>query len=194
MPALIPTDHTGRIVWLGHVPHRDRPVVEGAPVDEMPLGFGGLVGEVHSGVTRPSCSRVVALHPKGTEIANTRQITILSAEDLAAIAADMGLDRVEPGWLGASIVVEGIADFTHIPPSSRLQAPDGTTLVVDMANRPCHLPALTIEERVGPAGKEFKRAAKGRRGVTAWVERPGRLSLGDTLRIFIPDQRSWNAP
>ena len=88
-------------------------------------------------------------------------------------------------------MVEGLPDFSHLPPSSRLQGPDGVTLVVDMQNRPCHLPALTIEERLGAAGKGFKAAAKGLRGVTAWVERPGTLALGETMRLHVPDQRAW---
>ena len=40
-------------------------------------------------------------------------------------------------------------------------------------------------------GARFKPAADGRRGVTAWVERPGRLALGETLQLSIPDQRVW---
>ena len=34
-------------------------------------------------------------------------------------------------------------------------------------------------------------AAKGLRGVTAWVERPGCLRIGDPLRLHVPDQRPW---
>jgi hypothetical protein len=41
-------------------------------------------------------------------------------------------------------------------------------------------------------GKLFKRAAEGRRGVTAWVEREGRIALGDVLRLHIPDQPVWS--
>jgi hypothetical protein len=103
----------------------------------------------------------------------------------------MGLETIDPVWLGASAVVEGLPDFSHLPPSARLQAPDGTTLVVDMQNRPCSLPAREIEAEFAGAGARFKTAATGLRGVTAWVERPGRIALGDRLRLHIPDQRSW---
>ena len=191
MPALKPTVHEARVVWLGRVPHRDRQVIETEALDSMPLGFAGLEGEVHAGLTRPSCSRVLAQHSRGTEIANVRQLSVVSVEEMNEIAAEMGLDAIEPAWLGASVVVEGIGDFSHIPPSSRLKGPDGLTLVVDMQNRPCHLPALTIVEAVGPEGKRFKAAAAGRRGVTAWVERPGVLQRGDSLRLHVPDQRAW---
>jgi MOSC domain-containing protein YiiM len=33
----------------------------------------------------------------------------------------------------------------------------------------------------------------GKRGVTAWVERPGDLVLGDVLRLHCPEQRAWQA-
>jgi hypothetical protein len=191
MPALIPTSFEGRVLWLGHVPHRDRPEIETHAAAEMPLGFGGFAGDCHAGETRPSCSRVLALYPRGTEIRNTRAVSLVSAEDLAAIAAGLGLERVEPEWVGASVVVEGIPDFSHLPPSSRLQGPDGVTLTIDMQNRPCQYPAKTIEAARPGHGKRFRTVAEGRRGVTAWVERVGRLRLGDALRLFVPDQRAW---
>jgi len=134
---------------------------------------------------------VTAQHPKGTEIANVRQFSILSAEEIAAIAAEIGLDRLAPEWLGASIVIEGIADFSHVPPSARLQNGAGTTLVIDMQNRPCVWPGKEIEKDHAGYGKAFKPAAEARRGVTAWVEREGPLAVGDSLRLHIPDQRAW---
>lgn len=190
MPALKPTDYTAEIVWLGVVD--DRPSsLRASAVQTMVLGFGGLGGEEHAGRTRPSCSRVISQHPRGTEIANTRQVSIIAQEELADIAAAIDMPDLSPAYLGASIMLRGLPDFTHLPPSSRLQGPDGVTLVVDMHNRPCHLPAKEIEDDAPGHGKAFKSAAEGKRGVTAWVERPGILHLGQTLRLHIPDQRAW---
>lgn len=193
MPALIPSNYTATVVWLGHMTDRKEPAIDGVATDRLDLTFAGLEGALYGGLTRPSCSRVVAQHPRGTEIANVRQLSIVSAEELAQIAAAIGLDSIDPTWLGASVVVEGIADFTHIPPSARLQAEgSGTTLVIDMENHPCHQPGLTISRHHAEAGKGFKTAAKGRRGVTAWVERPGALVVGDGLRLHVPAQRAWS--
>ncbi|SDE48441.1 MOSC domain-containing protein [Limimaricola pyoseonensis] len=191
MPALVPTDHYGRITWLGRVPHRDAAPIVTDPLEAMPLGFEGLAGEVHAGLTRPSCSRVTSQHPKGTEIANTRQLSLLGAEELARIARTLDLDALDPAWLGASVVIEGLPDFSHLPPSARIQSEEGCTLVVDMQNRPCQFPAMTIEAARPGHGKAFKRASEGLRGVTAWVERPGTLRLGDRVRLHVPDQRAW---
>ena len=60
-----------------------------------------------------------------------------------------------------------------------------------MENRPCHLPAKVIDVAAPGKGKTFKIAAKGRRGVTAWVECEGEVRLGDALTLHVPDQRPW---
>jgi hypothetical protein len=191
VPALIPTLYEGRVTWLGYVPHRDGAEIETVALAEMPLGYGGFAGEFHAGETRASCGRVTGQHPRGTEIRNTRQVSLVAAEELAMIAAKLGLEHVAPEWVGASVVVEGIPDFSHLPPSARLQGPDGVTLTVDIQNRPCRFPAKTIEAARPGHGTRFKAAAEGLRGVTAWVERVGVLRLGDRLRVHVPDQRGW---
>lgn len=193
MPALVATGHVGTILWLGRVVRPVGPdlLIDGEAVDEMPLTFGGFAGEIHAGLTRPACSRVAALYPRGTEIRNTRQLSLVSAEEMVEVAQALDLDRMDYAWVGASIVVGGIPDFTHLPPSSRLQAEGGATLVVDLENGPCLEPARTID-RVRPGhGRRFKEAARGRRGITAWVEREGVLRRGDRLRLHVPAQRAW---
>jgi len=189
MPTLIETEYKGRVEWLGHVPAGGSLRAENA--DQLGLSFDGITGGRHQGETRPSCVRVRNVYPQGTTIANVRQLTILSAEELADIAADMKLETLDPRLLGVSIVLSGIPDFTHIPPSSRLQGPSGVTVVVDTENRPCILPGREIEAEEPGYGAAFKPAATNRRGVTAWVERPGALVLGESLTLFVPDQRAW---
>lgn len=191
MPALVPTDHVGTLVWLGRVADRAA-ALRAAPTPALTLTFAGPEGEAHGGLTRPSCSRVTAQYRRGTTIRNTRQLSILSAEDLAAIAAAMGLPDLNPALIGATAVIAGIPDFTYLPPSSRLQAEDSrATVVVDMENLPCTLPAREIEADAPGFGARFKAAAKGRRGVTAWVEREGTWTLGARIRLHVPAQRPW---
>ena len=190
MPALMPTNFYATITWLGLVGDREA-ALESRAVDQITALFSGPVGEAHGGLTRPSDSRVLAQYKRGTPIRNTRQFSILSAEDLAVIAAKMGVDALDGALVGATMVVQGIPDFTHIPPSSRLQNEAGATLTVDMENRPCVLPAKPIEAAHEGFGAKFKAAAKGRRGVTAWVEREGVFRVGDRLRLHVPDQPVW---
>lgn len=187
---LHPTDITARIVWLGQVKSQDENI-RSAPQTEITATYAGQDGAVHAGLTRPSCVRVREMHEPGTEIRNVRQFSVLSAEELALMAADLGLDALKPEWLGASIIIEGIEDFSHVPPSSRLQSPDGTTLVIDMQNFPCGYPGREIEKDHPGQGRKFAKIAEGRRGVTAWVEREGPLRVGDSLRLHVPSQRPW---
>ncbi len=193
MGALAPTDHVGTVVWLGRVADRAA-ALRSEPVAELRLTFAGPEGEAHAGLVRGACSRVAALYPKGTPIRNTRQLSVLSAEELRAIAAAMDLPALDPALLGATAVIEGIPDFTHVPPSSRLQAePGGATVTVDMENLPCALPARAIEGEAPGFGARFRPAARGRRGVTAWVEREGVWRLGDRVRLHVPAQRPWRS-
>jgi MOSC domain-containing protein YiiM len=184
------TNFTATIAWLGSVPH-DPENIRSAARDALPLTYAGVPGENHEGLTRAACVRVTNRHPEGTEIANTRQLSILSAEEMAEIAAEIGLDTLDPEHLGATLVLTGIPDFTHVPPASRLQGPDGVCIVIDVENGPCNFPAREIEKDEPGHGKAFKAAARGKRGVTAWVEREGALKVGDELRLFVPDQRGW---
>jgi hypothetical protein len=196
MPTLVPSAYSAKVVWLGYQPVPvEKLVITSEPVQEMPLSFAGFAGEVHAGVTRPSCSRVMMLYPRGTEIRNVRQLSVVGAEEMAEVARDIGLEAMDReslwAWVGASLVLEGIPDLTHLPPSSRLQGPDGVTLVVDMENLPCQEPAVTIGKARPGQGKGFKTAAAGKRGVTAWVEREGVLRLGDVVTLHVPAQRPW---
>lgn len=189
MPTLVATEFQGEVVWLGHIPAGGS--LQAGGVDRLDLGFEGITGGRHHGTNRNSCVRVKNLYPTGTEIRNVRQLSILSVEEMDATAQAMGLEHLAPEHLGVSILVRGIPDFTHVPPSARLQGPSGVTLTVDTENRPCVLPGREIEGDQPGYGAAFKPAAANRRGVTAWVERPGALLIGDQLTLFIPDQPAW---
>ncbi|MEO9514461.1 MAG: MOSC domain-containing protein [Paracoccaceae bacterium] len=191
MPALKPTTFEAQITWLGSLTTKDRTELRSETAQALDLTFEGVAGSVHGGHTRASCVRVRSQYPEGTSIRNERQLSIISDEELQQIAATIGVDQIDPARLGASIVLRGIPNFTHVPPSSRLQAPSGATICVDMENRPCQFPARSIEAADPGHGKAFKSAAKDIRGVTAWVAAEGRIAIGDTLRLHIPDQPVW---
>ncbi|MEP5730589.1 MAG: MOSC domain-containing protein [Sulfitobacter sp.] len=190
MPELKPTDFYARITWIGIVP-QDRPNIRSQAIESVHARYVGFEGDYHSGLTRKSCVRVKAQHPEGTEIRNVRQLSILSAEELRQIANDIDLAEIDPALLGASLVLEGIPDLTFVPPASRLQAENGTTLVVDVENGPCNFPAREIEKETPGHGKGFRAAAQGKRGVCGWVEREGLLAVGDRVRLHVPAQRVW---
>ncbi len=191
MPALKPTHYTAEIVWLGAVMTDDRAALIAPARNTFDLTFDGIAGAFHAGLTRPACGRVKSQYDRGTLIKNERQLSIVSQEELDQIAAKMGVDALDPARLGATMVIKGIADFSHVPPSSRLTAASGATMTIDMENRPCQFPARSLMADHGDSAKRFKPAAKDRRGVTAWVAAEGRVSVGDILTLHIPDQPVW---
>lgn len=189
MPMLSATDLTAEIRFLGINDSGDD--LSTSSVNQIQVDYTGFIGDSHSGLTRPSCTRVQSQYPKGTEIRNTRQISALCAEELNQIAKGMHLNSLNPQWVGANLVLEGLPDFSKLPPSSRLIASNGTSLVVDMENAPCRFPGEIIEKHVTGFGKLFPKAALNKRGVTLWVERPGSLTIGDKLTLHIPPACHW---
>ena len=79
MPILKLTRFVGTIIWLGATRQTEGPLWS-EPMPEIMARFTGVDGEVHAGLTVPSCSRMTGQYPQGTEIRNTRQFSVLSAE------------------------------------------------------------------------------------------------------------------
>ncbi len=163
-------------------------------VASVEVSYAGLEGESHSGLVRSSCVRVRHQYTQGTEIRNTRQISIISIEELTVIADNMGIAELKPEWLGANLLVSGIPNFSQIPPSTRMIFGGGASLVVDLENSPCKYPGEVIEHHHPGFGVLFAKAAVGHRGVTAWVEREGQLNTGDPITLYIPPQRIYEIP
>lgn len=191
MSILRPTDIYGEITFLGVVADSEK-TLRSDPHDTLTLAHEGPVGESHSGQTRPSCVRVKLQYPKGTEITNARQVSVLSVEELAEIAAKMGIDAIAPEWTGATMVVKGIPDLTTMPPSSRLVIESGASIVNDMENGPCKFVGQEIEREYPGKGLSFPKHAVRKRGICGWVERPGEVSLGMKVRLHVPPKVTWN--
>jgi len=163
------------------------------PVEALMLDFGGIVGDFHAGRTRPSTSRE-PWYERGTEIKNDRQVSIVSADELAEIAVAMGLAEIAPEWIGANLVLAGIADVTLLPPGTRLFFAGGATLVVEAENGPCRTAGGSIGEHFPDReGVDllFAKMARHKRGLVASVERPGTIRTGDTLTARLPPKRIY---
>lgn len=192
MPLMIKLAATGRVEALLRNPDR-KAGLEKSRADGLTLRFDGIEGDCHSGLTRPADVRTIKQYPRDTPIRNVRQLTLLSVEELSDIAVIMEIPDVKPEWVGANMVTSGIPDLTLLPPSSRLQFPSGATIVVDMENEPCRYPADIIASHNPQQKVGFVKAAKHKRGITAWVEREGDVKLGDAIIIWIPPQRLYGA-
>ena len=181
----------GTVDLLLASPDRDTGL-EKQSVPEVRLLFSGIEGDCHGGLTRKSDSRMLKQFKRGTPVRNSRQLSILSVEELAEVAARMQIPAVRPEWVGANLVTRGIPDLTLLPPSSRLQFPSGAMIVVDIENHPCRYPADIIQRHNPGQKMGFVKAAMHKRGVVGWVEAEGMVRTGDPITIWIPPQRIYS--
>ncbi len=162
------------------------------PVPTLMLDWQGVVGDSHAGLTRTADVRVPH-YRRGSQIRNERQVTIVAADELAATAQTLALSEIRPEWLGANMVFAGIPHLTLLPPATRLIFPSGASLVIDWENQPCIGPGQVIATHYNDTKltSRFVKAAKEKRGFTAWVERIGEIAVGDVVKVVIPPQRVW---
>lgn len=156
----------------------------------LELTFEGIPGDRHGGFTRMSGGRE-PWYPRGTEMCNERQVSLLSPQELALIAERMGLPGIEAEWIGGNILVSGIPSLTRVPPRTRLVFEGGVVVRVDGLNVPCRVAGASIAahypERDG-LDLLFPKVAQGLRGLVGYVEKPGRIEIGETVTAHIPEQ------
>lgn len=165
--------------------------LEKTKADELTVTFDGIVGDCHFGRSRDSDSRTLKQYPRGTEILNSRQVSIVSVEEMAEVAARLAIPEVKPEWVGANLLVSGIPDFTLLPPSTRMMFSSGVTLIIDIENAPCKYPAEVIERHHPAHGLAFPKVAVHKRGVVARVEKEGIIRKGDVIGLYLPPQRLY---
>lgn len=161
-------------------------------VDRLELDIAGIIGDYHYGHTRRSGSRE-PWYERGTLMCNERQLTLVALDEVAFIASRMGIERIEPEWIGANMVVEGLRLLSLLPPRSQLFFAGGVTLRVDGANVPCKFSGASIashypERDQTELALAFPKYARKRRGLVVRVEKPGIIESGEEITVAIPDQ------
>ncbi len=161
-------------------------------VDELVLDYAGIRDDFHFGITRRSGGRE-PWYARGTEMRNARQVSIIAADEMAVVAERMGIAMIEPGWIGANLVIEGVPNLSMLPAGSLLFFKGGATLKVDAQNHPCRFAGRLLAERAGMADPEagaiaFAKMAKRLRGLVAWVEKPGAVRAGEEISVRVPEQ------
>jgi hypothetical protein len=164
--------------------------------DALTLGFDGIDGDFHAGLTRRSGGRE-PWYRRGTEIRNERQLSIVAADELAIVAERMGLAEIRPEWIGANLLIEGISRLSMLPSGTLLFFAGGATLKVDGQNGPCRVSGRSIARSAGMEDEDagslmFPKAARRLRGLVAWVEKPGRVIPGEDISVRVPAQ--WIYP
>lgn len=141
----------GRVVWLGVRPRRREPMraLQGADFDTAQ----GIVGDRYS------------------RAAGSRQVTLIQAEHLTAIAGYVGLSQVLPEDLRRNVVTRGINLLAL--KEKRFQI--GTALLFTTGE--CH-PCSRMEEVLGVGGYN---AVRGLGGITAHIVESGTVHIGDDI-------------
>ena len=160
--------------------------------NQLELTFDGIAGDFHNGPTRRSGGRE-PWYPRGTEMRNERQISIIAPDEMRIVADKMGLDEIRPEWIGANLLVEGVPMLSMLPSGTKLFFKGGVTLKVDGQNAPCSVAGRAIAENAGMSNHAdgallFPKSAQRLRGLVAWVEKPGRVTVGEDISVRIPEQ------
>lgn len=160
-----------------------------SPVDVLRLTYEGIPGDVHSGLTRKSGARE-PWYRRGTPMRNDRQLSMLAEEEMAEVAATLGLTALPAEWIGGNLLLAGIPSFSLVPPRSLLMFPSGAAIRVDGDNGPCRASGGEIASRTGRPELEFAfvKAANHKRGLVGWVEREGEIRAGDVVKLRIREQ------
>lgn len=166
-------------------------------VETLPLSFEGIAGDFHAGHTRRSGGRE-PWYPRGTEMRNERQLSIVAPDELATIAERMGLAEIRPEWIGANLLLEGVPMLSMLPAGTMLFFKGGVTIKIDGQNAPCRIAGRSIAEHARMADHDagsllFPKVARRLRGLVAWVEKPGVVSAGEEVSVRVPEQWIYRA-
>lgn len=164
----------------------------------------GVKGDHHAGARLADVREKELLAfglPKGIEIANHREATVVSVEELTLAAEAMKLTGPIPyGCLGENLVLSGIPRLTELPTGTLLffRKDDRTIRTAVLAvwgeNQPCKSPGEAIQAsypHLPGVGSLFPKAAHGRRGLVASVYCAGTIHQGDAVVVKVPRQRLY---
>ena len=122
-------------------------------VKDVQVTVEGFTGDKHAGLTHPADSRT-PFYPRGTQIFNDRQVSVVSAEELAGLAARLELPH--PGvWRwgvasGLAVLVQWMPDLNVPAAVARAEsaAPNVPALWVAAAGALLALGSLLLQHRI----------------------------------------------
>jgi hypothetical protein len=194
----------GEIAWLGVANGLDSLVT--TEMRELKAYHYGISGDKHGGQQRQLDAREVELRawglPKGIEIANRRQFSAVSAEELWLIAAELKCPNIPYGSLGENLVIRGIPHFSGLPRGTKLffESPRekrSAVLEICAPNGPCQYPGQVLQRHfpdIPRLEQLFPTVAQGKRGVVGIVYASGTIKFGDAVVAKIPPQRLYDPP
>jgi MOSC domain-containing protein YiiM len=100
----------------------------------------------------------------------------------------MGIDHIDPGWVGANLAFTGISNLMLLPKGTKLIFPSGAVLVVEAENMPCVGAGRVIASKYPDHNlmpNRFPKAAMHKRGLVGVIERAGTVRVGDSVTVEI---------
>jgi hypothetical protein len=163
------------------------------PIDALEVVYEGIPGDRHFGLTRRSGGRE-PWYPRGTEMRNDRQVSLLAVDELAAIASGLDIPEVKAEWIGGNVVIEGLPQLSMMPPRTRLMFAGGAVIAIEGQNGPCRFSGKSIADHY--PGREdiehgFVKVAKRLRGLVGWIERPGVIRPGEEVIARVPEHWTY---
>ena len=166
----------------------------------------GVKGDNHAGVRLADVREREFLSfgfSKGVEIANHREFSAVSVEELGEVGQTMNLPKSIPyGCLGENLVLSGIPKLTELPAGTMLffrkdeKQIRTAVLVVWSENMPCEGPGEAIQKEfpeVLGLARLFPKSAIGKRGVVGSIYASGNIHMGDTVVVKVPRQRIYGS-
>ncbi len=148
---------TGKVEWVSIRPERRGAVL---PKEEVVASeANGLEGDHYAGSN------------------GKRQVTLIQAEHLDVVASILKKEKIDPALTRRNIVVSGI----NLQAFADQQFQIGEA-VLEMTGL-CH-PCTRMEENFGDGGYN---AMRGHGGITARVVKGGKIKIGDSVKLFSPD-------
>lgn len=144
----------GTVDWIGIRPGREEPVLERDRVEAD--AAEGLVGDRYG------------------KAGGDRQVTLIQAEHLAAVASMLGTDALDPAVPRRNIVVSGLNLLAL--KDKQFQVGDAILEYTGL----CH-PCSKMETALGPGGYN---ALRGHGGITARIVSGGSIALGDEVHAL----------
>ncbi len=200
--SVLVTSHNGSVVsdtyGIGSL------VTTSVPKIQLIRGHG-IRGDRHAGTRLVDIREREILSfglPKGIEVANHREFSATSVEELAEIAHAMSLpEPISHGFLGENLVLSGIPKLSELPTGTMLffrkddKQTRSAVLVVWAENMPCQGPGEAIQEQFPDTrglARLFPKAAMGKRGVVGSVYVSGNVHAGDTVIVKVPRQKVYS--
>lgn len=152
-------------------------------IDSVVLSYAGIEGDRHAGlVAKAAPGQRYA--PRGVELRNSRQLSLVSLEELAETASALEMPTLDWRTYGANVCFSAAPELTMIASGTRLIFASGAIVVIDGENEPCIKVGKALSEQLShDVRSAFVKAGRRRRGLVAWVERPGLIRVGDEPRI-----------